>query len=103
MEGVEEGIDIVLHLARVCVEPPQWHLVWAVAVVEHWRFGWGIDCELDSVMGPSKVRSQEAKVVLVVDSALDSVAAATEGASVACIEREVLWRTLLEGWKACRK
>lgn len=65
-------------------------------MVEHWLPGWGFDCELDSGIGLSKVPSQEAKEVLGVVSAWVSAVAGPEGASVACIEQAVLWRTLLE-------
>jgi hypothetical protein len=74
------------------------------AVVEGYLLpGWEIDCELDFELGLSKVPSQEAKEVTEVVSAWGSAAAGPEGASAACIEQEVLWRTLLEELRACRK
>lgn len=103
MEGVEEEIDIAPRLVLAGVESPQQHLVLAAAVAECWLPGWRADWVLDSEMGLSRVPSQEARVELGVVSAPVAAATGIEGASVACIEPEVPWRTLLGGLKACRK
>lgn len=100
---MEEGIDIAPHLVLAGLEVLHQHQVLAAAVVECWLPDWGVDCELDSEIGLLKVPSQVAKEALGVVSAWVSAAAGIEGTSVACIEQEVLWRTLLEELKACRK
>lgn len=72
-------------------------------MVGYLRPGWEIDCVLDLELELSKVPFQEAKEVPGVVSAWEYVAAGTEWASVACIEQEVPWRTLLGELKACRR
>jgi hypothetical protein len=72
-------------------------------VVEYLLPDWEIDCVLDSELELSKVPFQEAKEVPGVVSAREPAAAGLEGPSVACIELEVLWRTLLGELTAYRK
>lgn len=68
-----------------------------------WLPDWEVDCELEFEIGSWRVPCQEAKGVVEEVLAWVSAAVETEGASVACIAPEVLWRTRLEESTACRE